>query len=91
MKILKKYLWGSCISEYVENQRIKEISKRAIWLGNDETHYTKIWRDKDIKDLKKLIDLVVHYIVSDIESEEILREMSKNNKMEVDKEKEKSS
>jgi hypothetical protein len=33
----------------------KEAAKRAVWLGNDETHYSRIWTQKDVRDLISLI------------------------------------
>jgi hypothetical protein len=50
------------IEEYVEDTRIKSVSKRAVWLGNDETHYVRKWDGKNLEDLKKLIDLTIHWI-----------------------------
>ena len=60
-KILKMRL-ANCIKEYVNDERIKAVVKRAVWLGNDETHYVKKWETKNLEDLKKLIDLTVHWI-----------------------------
>lgn len=60
-KVEKKQL-GSCISEYIDDNRIKTVSKRAVWLGNDETHYVRKWQGKNLEDLKKLIDLTIHWI-----------------------------
>lgn len=59
---IEKKLLGSCISEYVDDNRLKTVSKRAVWLGNDETHYIRKWDGKNLDDLKKLIDLTVHWI-----------------------------
>jgi hypothetical protein len=59
---VEKKLLGSCISEYVDDNRIKTVSKRAVWLGNDETHYVRKWEGKNLDDLKKLIDLTIHWI-----------------------------
>jgi hypothetical protein len=50
------------ILTYVENENIKSTAKRAVWLGNDETHYTRKWTDKQIHDLKLLIELTTHWI-----------------------------
>jgi hypothetical protein len=55
-------LLGSAIDEHVDDPRIKDVAKRATWLGNDETHYQRRWIDKDLTDLKRLIDLVLHWI-----------------------------
>ncbi|MEJ2745130.1 MAG: DUF4145 domain-containing protein [bacterium] len=53
---------GTCISQYIEDPRIKACAQRAAWLGNDESHYLRKWEGKDIKDLKILIDLTVHWM-----------------------------
>lgn len=60
-KILKMQL-GNCIKTYVTDDRIKSVAKRAVWLGNDETHYIRKWETKNLEDLKKLIELTVHWI-----------------------------
>jgi hypothetical protein len=60
-KIKKKFL-GNCIKEDVSDLRIKKAAERAVWLGNDETHYVKVWEDKSLEDLKKLIQLTLHWI-----------------------------
>lgn len=60
-KIEKKML-GNCIEEYVSDSRIKMVAKRAVWLGNDETHFVRKWEHKSLEDLKKLIDLTIHWI-----------------------------
>jgi len=72
---IKKKLLGNCISEMIDNLRIKEISKRATWLGNDETHYFRKWEDKDLEDLKRLIEITVHFISMEIEADKYLGEM----------------
>lgn len=60
-KIEKMFL-GEVINNYVSDPNIKSVSKRAVWLGNDETHYIRKWEGKNLSDLKKLIDLTVHWI-----------------------------
>jgi hypothetical protein len=60
-KIVKSML-GQCIENYVSDARIKNVAKRATWLGNDETHYERRWMDKDLGDLKLLISLTTHWI-----------------------------
>lgn len=63
---IERKLLGPCITEYVDDSRIKSVSKRAVWLGNDETHYIRKWEGKNLEDLKKLIDLTVHWIEMEI-------------------------
>lgn len=73
-EIKSKFL-GRCIDENIENLQIKEIAKRATWLGNDETHYVRKWEDRDLKDLKILISITVHYIIMEIKSNNYLEQM----------------
>jgi hypothetical protein len=72
--ILKMPL-GQCINQ-LENHSIKEMAKRATWIGNDEAHYIKKWKDKDVTDLKKLIDVTIHFISMDLAAKKYLKEMS---------------
>jgi len=74
-KEIKKKSLGDCIKELIDNTRIKEIAKRATWLGNDETHYFRKWEDKDLEDLKRLIEITVHFITMEIESDRYMGEM----------------
>lgn len=60
-EIEKKPL-GKCIADYIDDNRIKSVSKRAVWLGNDETHYIRKWEGKNLTDMKKLIDLTLHWV-----------------------------
>lgn len=73
-KIQKKLL-GSCISEHIDNARLKTVAKRAVWLGNDETHYIRKWETKDLQDLKKLIELTLHWIEMEALSDSIEEDM----------------
>jgi len=59
---IEKNMLAKVIGEYVTDVNIKSVAKRAVWLGNDETHYVRKWEGKDLNDLKRLIDLTVHWI-----------------------------
>lgn len=72
-EILKKQL-TPCIN-MLDNHNIKEIARRASWLGNDEAHYMRKWEDKDINDLKKLIEVTVYFIAMDVSAKKYLEEM----------------
>jgi hypothetical protein len=67
---------GNCIKDDIDNANIKKVAVRAVWLGNDETHYIRKWENKDISDLKTLIGLTIHYIESEIQAKILLDEMS---------------
>ena len=73
-EIKTKFL-GKCIEEYISNANIKIVAKRAVWLGNDETHYVRIWEGKDLQDLKKLVDLTVHWIEMEQLTNDAMTEM----------------
>lgn len=77
--ILVEFL-GKTIADRIINPNIKEVAKRAVWLGNDETHYVRKWNDKDLKDLKKLIDLTVHWIEAEALTEQLLEDMPEEGK-----------
>lgn len=59
---IKVMFLSNCIADFVDDERIKQCAKRAVWLGNDETHYLRKWQDKDINDLKILTKLTVNWI-----------------------------
>jgi hypothetical protein len=62
---IKKQLLAKCITDYVTDTKVKQVAARAVWLGNDETHYLRKWGDKDLQDLKLLIKLTLHWIEMD--------------------------
>jgi hypothetical protein len=72
---IKKSLLGKCIQDYIDEPNIKVCAERATWLGNDETHYVRKWDDKDIEDLRKLINLTVYWIGYIYETEKYHKEM----------------
>jgi hypothetical protein len=66
---------GTCIDKYIRDGNVKQVAKRAAWLGNDETHYERRWKDKDLGDLKKMIDLVLHWMQAEHHTQELLKSM----------------
>lgn len=66
---------SKCIKEDISDERIKAVAERAVWLGNDETHYVRKWEDKDIKDLIGLIHLTIRWIESEVETKRLLEDM----------------
>ncbi len=53
---------GSCIDDDIKSDNIKAVAKRATWLGNDEAHYVRRWKEKDLEDLKRFIDTTLYWI-----------------------------
>lgn len=63
---IKAIQLGNVIAKYLTGDKLPIVSKRAAWLGNDETHYERRWVGKDLEDLKKLIEAVEHFIAMEI-------------------------
>jgi len=72
---IKNKFLGKCINDDVDDSRVKKVAKRAVWLGNDETHYVRKWEGKNLQDLKNLISLTTHWIEMDYLTEEIESDM----------------
>lgn len=60
--VIKKDTLQNVINKFIVDSKIKNISYRATWIGNDETHYIRKWDNKDLTDLKLLIDLTLVFI-----------------------------
>lgn len=72
---IKQEQLGSCIKNRIGDKKIKEVAKRAVWLGNDETHYSRKWDKKDLQDLKNLIDLTIHWVEAEALTAQLLEDM----------------
>lgn len=73
--VVEKKPLGACINDHISSEPIKDIAKRATWLGNDETHYVRIWKTHDVNSLISLIKLAVHWIETEYLTEKIIRDM----------------
>ena len=74
-EVIKKKPLGACINEYLKEDYLKECARRATWLGNDETHYSREWESHDAEDLKKLILLTLRWLEYAILSERYFCEL----------------
>jgi len=72
---IKDTFLGNCIKNHVSDPKVKKTAQRAAWLGNDETHYERRWIDKEITDLKGLIQLTVNWIESEILTKQLETDM----------------
>jgi hypothetical protein len=59
---IEKAFSGNVVRDYISDPRIQAVAKRALWLGNDESHYLRKWTSHDIEDLITLIELAVRWI-----------------------------
>jgi hypothetical protein len=55
---IEAFWLGQVITNYYTGD-LKDILERATWLGNDQSHYNKLFEEYDIQDLKELIDLIM--------------------------------
>lgn len=67
---IKKEQLGTCIKNRIENPQLKIVAERAVWIGNDETHYIRKHEDKDIDDLKRLIEVTVRWVEMELMTKE---------------------
>jgi hypothetical protein len=63
--------------EMIEDVSLKELAKRAVWIGNDNVHTKKKWNHFDSVDMNRLIGAIVLNIHSKIECLIYLRKMNK--------------
>ena len=75
---IEKMFSGNVVKEYMSDPRIKNVAQRALWLGNDETHYLRKWVSHDLDDLINLIKLAVNWIETEILSKKYEEEMPKS-------------
>jgi hypothetical protein len=75
---IKGLFMGKCIEEYIDDNAVKQVAKRAAWLGNDETHFCRKWVDKDLTDLKRLLHLTMNAIDNKIITKQYTEEMTES-------------
>ncbi|MEM5777672.1 MAG: DUF4145 domain-containing protein [Candidatus Aenigmatarchaeota archaeon] len=54
----------------LESQKIRDLAKASVWLGNDETHYLRKYEDKDVNDMKRFIRALAYFISSELTARE---------------------
>ncbi|MES2592714.1 MAG: DUF4145 domain-containing protein [Bacteroidota bacterium] len=72
---IKRLQLAQVIEKFIEDNKIKQVAKRAVWLGNDETHYVRKWEAKDLNDLKMTIDLTLTFIQSKYDYDKLMESM----------------
>jgi hypothetical protein len=69
---------GNVIREFVDDGKLKRAATLTSWLGNDEGHYERRWADKDLKDLKALLELTIAFVDEEVQLELYSRSMQPN-------------
>ena len=68
---IKKLSLSQCIDKYIDDNDINTLAKRAVWMGNDETHFLKLYGDYNTQEkIKKFIDAIVYFIEKKVVVEE---------------------
>lgn len=66
---------ADCIEIYVADNNVRDVARRAVWLGNQQNQYQRGWDEKDLKDLKAVLELVLRWIETEYLTEELLKTM----------------
>ena len=74
---IKASMLGQVIKQYVADPNIRACAERAVWLGNDETHYERRWIGHDVTDLNTLIQLTLNWIANEQLTAKYLGSMTK--------------
>lgn len=73
---IKSLSLNKCIDQYMsDDEDIQGLLKRSAWLGNDEVHYSRKHEDKDVTDLKELIDISCRFISLQLRKSRKLKEV----------------
>ena len=64
------------ISKFYEGE-FKDILERGTWLGNDETHYVRLFEEFNIDDLKELINLMMAELDKEYKKSHYITKMDK--------------
>jgi hypothetical protein len=64
---------ATCIETYVGDANVRDVGRRAVWLGKDESQ--RNWTDKDLRDLKSVLELVLRWIETEYLTAELLKTM----------------
>lgn len=75
--------WLAAVIKDNFSGELKDILERATWLGNDQTHYNKVFEEFNISHLKELIDLIVVELDRDFKKRHYLENIQ-NPKMKKD-------
>lgn len=75
---------GPCIEKYISSETIKECAKRMTWIGNDETHYIRLFDKPMIEEMKELIDATVYWIAYEEKTKHLLASVQKPAKPKAD-------
>lgn len=59
---IQKCALMKCVSDYIQNEKIKTLASRSAWIGNDEAHYLRKLGGRDVSDMKSFLMALVYYV-----------------------------
>jgi hypothetical protein len=74
-ELIRKKFLKNVIDDHLEAGKLKMAATLTTWLGNDEGHYERRWVDKDLGDLKALLNLTITFVNEEIQLEQYIRSM----------------
>jgi len=80
---IQKEPLSTAIRERVDNDKLKIVAERAAWLGNDESHYIRKFENKDLEDLKLLIELSTRWIEMEVMTNQVLQDIQHGGTMDT--------
>lgn len=66
---IKNIMLGKAIAK-IDNSKIQTLARATTWIGNDETHYERRYKDKDVDDMKRFIKALIHFISFELTADE---------------------
>lgn len=63
---IKSMPLAQCINKYIESTKLKALALRTAWLGNDYAHYTRLFNEYELADLKVFLTATVNWIQSEL-------------------------
>jgi hypothetical protein len=55
-----------CVTEYVSDENLKACAGQMAWLESSDLEYVRTWQDKDIEDLKTLVEMTIAWVRSGV-------------------------
>lgn len=68
--IESKFLGKVIKDDLTDIPKVQTLAQAAVWIGNDETHFTRIHDDKDIRDMKSFLEAAALFISANLKADE---------------------
>lgn len=69
-KVESKFLGNVIKNDLTDIPKVQSLAQAAVWIGNDETHFTRIHEDKDLRDMKSFLEAAALFISANLKADE---------------------